>query len=155
MLIVSYITLGDVMTGFDPYESIGFHCSLTLRAFTAALEKRLHKTGISPAQHIALAHLIASGAMPQMELAAHLSTSPVSVVKLIDRMERDGWVERQPSAEDRRIKLVVPTEKAAAIWSELTALARATIEQAYRGISEKEINTCKKTLRRMRENLKT
>lgn len=143
------------MTGFDPYESIGFHCTLTLRSFTRALETRLHKTGISPAQFIALAHLTALGTMPQRELAAHLSTSPVSVVKLIDRMERDGWVERQPSAEDRRIKLVVPTEKATAIWSELTALARATIEQAYRGISEKEINTCKKTLRRIRKNLET
>ena len=48
-------------------------------------------------------------------------------------MERDGWVERQPSSEDRRMKLVVPTEKAVAIWSELTAIARATIEKAYRG----------------------
>ena len=143
------------MTGFDPYESIGFHCSLTLKAMTGELEKRLHKIGISPAQHIALAHLNASGAMPQMELAAYLSTSPVSVVKLIDRMERDGWVERQPSVEDRRIKLVVPTEKSAAVWSELTAIARATIEKAYRGISEKEINTCKKTLHRIRENLET
>ena len=143
------------MTGFDPYESIGFHCSLTLRAMTGALEKRLQKVGISPTQHIALAHLNASGAMPQMELAAYLSTSPVSVVKLIDRMERDGWVERQPSAEDRRMKLVVPTDKAKAIWSELTSIAQATIEEAYRGISEKEINTCKKTLRRIRENLET
>ena len=143
------------MTGFDPYESIGFHCTLTLRSFTRALETRLHKTGISPAQFIALAHLTALGTMPQKELAAHLSTSPVSVVKLIDRMERDGWVERQPSTEDRRIKHVVPTAKAAAVWSELAAHARALVEQAYRGISKKEIDTLKKTLRQIRENLET
>lgn len=143
------------MTGFDPYKSIGFHCTLTLRSFTRSLEKRLRNTGISPAQFIALAHLTALGAMPQAELAAHLSTSPVSVVKLIDRMERDGWVERQPSANDRRIKQVVPTAQAAAIWSELTAHAQALIEQAYRGISEEELDTLKVTLRKIRENLET
>ena len=57
ILIVSYIILGDAMTGFDPYESIGFHCSLTLKAMTGELEKRLHKIGISPAQHIAVGTL--------------------------------------------------------------------------------------------------
>lgn len=143
------------MIGFDPWESIGFHCSLTYRAFAGALEKRLGKTGISPAQFIALAHLTALGAMPQAELSEYLSTSPVSVVRLIDRMERDGWVERKQSAEDRRIKQVVPTAKAEAIWSELTALVRKFIKHAYQGISEEELDMVKKTLRRIRENLET
>lgn len=146
--------MGEIVSGFNPNESIGFHCSITYRAFARALEKRLNDTGISPAQFIALAHLTALGAMPQMELASYLSTSPVSVVRLIDRMERDGWVERHPSEEDRRVKLVVPTAKAAAIWSELEAHARAFVEHAYRGISNKEIEEVKNTLRRIRENLK-
>lgn len=138
---------------FSPNESVGFHCSITYRSFARALEDRLHETGVSPAQFFALAHLMAIGTMPQVELAAHLSTSPVSVVKLIDRMERDGWVERRPSAEDRRVKLIVPTSQAKAIWSELKVHARSIVKQAHVGISQKEIEMTKKTLRKIRKNL--
>jgi MarR family transcriptional regulator for hemolysin len=142
-----------IMNGFDPNESIGFHCSLTYRAFVKALEKRLQNTGISPVQFIALAYLNAFGIMPQMELASYLSTTPVSIVKLIDRMERDGWVERHPSAKDRRVKQVIPTEKAKSIWSSLTVQARSVVEQAYVGIPKEEIDRTKSTLHQIRMNL--
>jgi MarR family transcriptional regulator for hemolysin len=143
------------MTGFDAWESIGFHCSLTYRSFVRAFEKRLHKTGITPAQFFALSHLTALGPMPQAELAAYLTTSPVSVVRLIDRMERDGWVKRKADTVDRRVKLVVPTAQAEAIWNELTDLMRVFLEHAYRGISEEELEGVKITLRRIRDNLET
>jgi MarR family transcriptional regulator, transcriptional regulator for hemolysin len=137
----------------DPYESIGFHCSLTYRAFARALENRLHKSGIKPAQFFALSHLMALGDMPQGELAGYLSTSAVSVVKLIDRMERDGWVVRKQSTEDRRVKNVSLTEKAKAVWKELTVHARSVIEQAHGGISEEEIERTKNILSKIRKNL--
>jgi MarR family transcriptional regulator for hemolysin len=141
------------MDGFDPDESVGFHCSLTYRAFVKALEKRLQNTGISPAQFIALAYLNVFGNMPQMELASYLSTTPVSIVKLIDRMERDGWVKRQPSTKDRRVKQVIPTNKAKSIWSSLTAQARSVVEQAHKGIQKEEIDRLKSTLHQIRKNL--
>ena len=141
------------MSGFDPNESIGFHCSLTYRSFVRSLEDRLQGTGISPTQFIALAHLTVLGSMPQSELAGYLATSPVSVVKLIDRMERDGWVDRKPSPEDRRIKQVVPTKKAKAIWNSLTTHAEALVKQAYKGISKDEIENLKSILNKIRKNL--
>jgi MarR family transcriptional regulator for hemolysin len=143
------------MTAFDPRDSIGFHCSLTYRAFARALDKLLQGTGVSPSQFFALAHLTVFGAMPQSELAAHLSTSPVSVVKLIDRMERDGWVERRASPEDRRVNQVVLTPQAKAVWSDLKDQAQSVVRQAYQGISTKEIENLKKTLNKIRENLES
>ena len=117
------------------------------------IEKRLNKTGISPSQFFGLSHLMALGPLPQGELAAYLSTSSVSVVKLIDRLERDGWVVRKPSAEDRRVKLVVPTKKAHRIWKGLTTHARSVINQAHSGISEKKLKSVKITLSKIRDNL--
>lgn len=143
------------MDTVDPYESIGFHCSLTYRSFARVLENRLHEAGIKPSQFFALSHLIALGAMPQVELAAYLSISSVTVVKLIDRMERDGWVVRKPSIEDRRVKQVFLTKKAEAQWKDLTVIARSVIEQAHQGITKNEINTVKKILNKIRKNLNT
>jgi MarR family transcriptional regulator for hemolysin len=141
------------MDTVDPYESIGFHCSLTYRAFSRALENRLQGLGIRPSQFFALSHLMALGPMPQGELAAYLSTSSVAVVKIIDRLERDGWVVRTPSPEDRRVKHVFLTEKAKTIWKDLTILARSVIDQAHQGISDKEITKLKRLLGKIRKNL--
>ncbi len=138
---------------FNPRDSLGFQCSLTLRAFTAALDRRLGGSGISRAQFMALAHLVGVGPMPQAELAAHLGITPASAVRLIDRMERDGWVERRPAPEDRRVNLVAPTPKALAVWDDLSAHARALLERAYQGIPEEEVRRTIQTLERVRENL--
>lgn len=143
------------METVDPYESIGFHCSLTYRAFARALENRLDKTGIKPSQFFALSHLMALGPMPQAELAAYLATSSVAVVKLIDRLERDGWVVRKPSPDDRRVKQVYLTGKAKTIWNDMTGHARSIIEQAHQGLTEEEIDMVKKILGNIRKNLET
>ncbi|NCO53115.1 MAG: MarR family transcriptional regulator [Deltaproteobacteria bacterium] len=141
------------MSRFDPYQSLGFHCSLTLKAFVADLARRLEGTGVSPAQFRVLAHLMASGPRAQNELCELLSISAPSAVKLIDRMERDGWVAREIDAADRRVKRVVPTERTTAVWDELSVHSRELLEQAYAGIDPLEIDMTKKILARVRRNL--
>jgi MarR family transcriptional regulator, transcriptional regulator for hemolysin len=139
----------------DPYESLGFHCNLTLKAFLASLEGRLKGTGVSPAQFMALAHLTALGALSQSSLSSLLSITPATTVRLVDRMERDGWVARQPDESDGRVNLVAPTAKATKVWEEISQTARAMLNQAYRGIHPAEIETVKRVLERVRRNLGT
>ncbi len=141
------------MNKLDPYDSLGFHCSLTLKSFANSLEEHLKGTGVSPVQFIALAHLVASGPISQAELASRLSITPPSAVRLIDRMERDQWLQRTGSPEDGRINLVTPTDKALKIWDELSNAGRDVITKAYKGVHAKEIETVKKVLEKVRKNL--
>ena len=141
------------MPRLDPYESLGFHCSLTFKAFVSSIEGRLKGTGVSPAQHVALAHLVALGPLTQTELVERLSITKATGVRLIDRMERDGWVVRQPDPTDGRIKRVVPTQRAAEVWEKVSQAGRALLEQAYRGVHPAEIETVKRVLERVRKNL--
>jgi len=64
------------MQRLDPHESLGYHCSLTVKAFMSALEKKLKRLGVSKAQFLALEHLIASGPLSQSELAERLAITP-------------------------------------------------------------------------------
>ena len=141
------------MTHFSPLESLGFHCNLTFKAFTGALEKRLTGTGISRVQFMALAHLIALGAMPQKDLAELLSITSASTVRLVDRLARDGWAERISDPDDRRIKRIAPTPKAMGTWDEVSNHAREITRQAYAGLSPEEIDTVKTILHKVRGNL--
>jgi len=140
---------------FDPYDSLGFHCNLTYKAFVNTLKKRLKGTGASQVQYRALAHIITEEPISQAELADRLFITPATAVRLIDRMERDGWVVREQDASDGRIKRLVPTKKAAREWKEMSQGARAILEKAYRGLESSEIETVKRILERVRQNLET
>ncbi len=141
------------MSLLDPYESLGFHCDLTLKAFISTLQKKLKVTGISPAQFLALAHLLALGPLTQSELAERLFITPATAVRLFDRMERDGWVTREADSKDARVKRIVPTEKAKAVWEEASKAGRAVLDKAYKGVHPAEIEMVKRVLERVRRNL--
>lgn len=140
------------MPRLDPYESIGFHCNLTLKAFVAALEDRL-KGKMSPAQFMALAQLTALGSLSQKELSNLLSIATPTAVRLVDRMERDGLVTREPDPDDGRANRIVLTEQALRVWDEVSQAVRAMLDQAYEGIHPSEIETVKRVLDRIRRNL--
>jgi MarR family transcriptional regulator for hemolysin len=141
------------MPRLDPYESLGFHCGLTFKAFISSMEKRLRGTGVSPAQFLALAHLVALGPLSQTELVDRLSITKATGVRLIDRMERDGWVVREADPEDGRIKRVAPTQGAMEVWEKVSQAGRELLEQAYRGVHPAEIETVKRVLERVRRNI--
>ncbi len=141
------------MASLDPYESLGFHCSLTFKAFRAALEAKLEGAGVTPVEHMALAHLTALGPLSQVELADRLSITAATAVRLVDRMERDGWVVRRSDPADVRVKRLVLTEKAAEVWEVLSQFGRELLEQAYKGVHPAEIEITKRVLARVRKNL--
>ena len=143
------------MLPLDPNESLGFHCSLTTKAFMNALERRLKGTGVSKAQFLALEHLFMSGPLSLSELVDRLSITPASGVRLVDRMVRDGWVKRQFDSKDGRVKLLVPTKLIAKQWPEISHVGRQNLGRAYQGIDRAEIETVKRILKKIRENLKT
>ncbi len=141
------------MTTFDPYKSLGFQCELTLKVFVRNLAQRLDGTGVSPTQFRLLAHLMADGAQTQAELCELLAISPPSAVKLIDRMERDGWVVRQADEHDRRVNRIVCTPQAEEVWEEITVHSIDLLNQAYRGLSRVEIDSTINLLKAVRSNL--
>ena len=53
-------------------------------------------------ERMAVSQLRVYGAMPMSELAARISLSRAAVTSLVDRLEADGWVRRQPDEHDRR-----------------------------------------------------
>lgn len=141
------------MKGLDPNESLGFHCNLTVKTFVAALEERLKGTGVSPSQHRALAHLIALGPLPLTDLVKRLGISTATGVRLVDRMERDGWVTRETDHEDSRKKKLVPTKRAYDVWETVSVVGREMLDQAYMGVSAEEVEMVKEVLTRVRKNL--
>jgi DNA-binding MarR family transcriptional regulator len=119
-----------------------------------ALERKLRGTGVSKAQFLALEHLIASGPLSQAELVDRLSITRATGARLVDRMERDGWVKRRSDPEDGRMKRVVPTRSITELWSEVSRSGQELLDQAYRGVKPREIKMVKRVLKTIRKNLR-
>lgn len=136
-----------------PNDSLGFLCTQTRKCFLSAMERRLVGSGMNTVQYIAIGQLLNFGSLTQSELAESLSVTLATMTRLVDRMERDGWVIRKKDENDARVKYVVPTKKVAEIWDKVSHIGFETIEKAYRGISKEDLETTKRVLAQARQNL--
>jgi MarR family transcriptional regulator, transcriptional regulator for hemolysin len=59
--------------------------------------------GMTRAQCIIIVHLHFNPGMTQNEMAAHCEIEPITVARLVDRLEASGYVERRSDPTDRRI----------------------------------------------------
>jgi MarR family transcriptional regulator for hemolysin len=133
-------------------DALSFLGWLTHKASMAALERKLKGTGLSPVQYLALGFLMSPEPMIQSDLAESLSITVPTCVRLIDRLERDGFVTRQADPRDARMKLLRPTAKGAELWQEIGHLGPELLAEAYDGVSVEEIDTVKRVLTSVRQN---
>jgi len=112
-------------------------------------------TGLTRAQWSVLAHLRRNDGVQQQALARLMDISPMTLARHVDRLEREGWIERHEDPEDRRAKRLLLTAKASPKINQLQRLAEKLMKQAFVGISPEEQTTAISVLERIRDNLTT
>ena len=134
------------------WETIGPLLHGTARAWRLKLDDRLKPMGLSQAKWRTLLHLsIASDALTQAEIAARLGVEEPSVVTLLHRLEREGWVTRQSSPRDRRCKIVHLGQRAQRVITPIKTAADELRHELLAGIPASELRTCIKVLTRICE----
>ena len=99
------------MLQYDWDHSIGYWIVLTANSVRRALNAELAQQGITMRQWEVLASLALGGELSQSELAERLGIEAPTLVGILDRMERDGWLERYACPQDRRRKRIRCTDK--------------------------------------------
>jgi MarR family transcriptional regulator for hemolysin len=154
------------MLEYDFDESIGYWLTVTTQAMHRALTDELAPHGVTYRQAQVLAWLAVegesatadppgAGGLSQSELAAKMLVEPPTLVGILDRMERDGWITRNSCSSDRRKKLVRPTAAAEPAWEKFTECARRVRARATEGLSEEEVETLKRLLGQVFHNIET
>ena len=135
--------------------TLGFLVHDVARLLRKRLEQRARAAGIglTRAQWQTLAYLARSEGINQVTLAQLLDIEPITLVRLIDRLEAIGLVERRPDPRDRRQRNLFLTEKA---WPELArikALGAEVREEALAGVGAAERERLMDSLARVKGNL--
>ena len=116
-------------------------------------EARASSLGLTRAQAAVIAHLARQEGSNQASLAQILEIEPITLVRLLDRLEELGLVERRPDPKDRRARLLRLTSEAHAMLARIRTLGAAVRDDACAGISADRREAMIDTLMEMKANL--
>lgn len=128
-------------------EQLGPLLGETARLWRARLDERLRPVGLSQARWLVLLQLSRRGdGVVQKGLAKWVGIEGPTLARLLDRMTRDGWIERRESPEDRRAKTVHLTAKAGAVVSQIDAVAAELRHELLANLDPADIEVCLRVL---------
>ena len=81
-----------------------------------------------------------------------LDLEPITLCRIVDRLEEGGLVERVRDPEDRRAWRLHVTAKAQPLVEKLQGVGAKLVEQAFADIDQAEIEITRRVLARVREN---
>jgi MarR family transcriptional regulator for hemolysin len=139
----------------DLDRSPGYLIHTVGRMWSKRFDQRARALGLTRAQCKALAHLSRHEGINQIGLAELLEVEPMTLVRLLDRMEESGWIERRPDPADRRARRLYLGEKAKPVLETTMQLAEETRVEALKGFSAREQDQLIEMMQRVRSNLAT
>ena len=142
------------MAGDDPGRGFGFLVHDVARLLRREFDRRAGRLGLTRAQWSVIAHLRRRGeGINQAALAELVEIAPITLARLLDRMEAAGWIERRPDPVDRRARRLFLTERARAEFGGMRAMAREVRAKALAGFSAEEVAALMEALERIKANL--
>ncbi|MBM3547791.1 MAG: MarR family transcriptional regulator [Alphaproteobacteria bacterium] len=117
-----------------PERSFGFLLYDSARLLRRDFDRRARAIGLTRAQWSVLSHLVRYGGVNQAALADLMEIQPITLVRLLDRLEEAGWIVRMADPKDRRSRVPQLTDKARPVLDRMQALAAETRELALTGI---------------------
>ena len=118
-------------------------------------DQRARKDGMTRAQWAVLSRLERQPDITQSDLAQQTDVEPITVGRLIDRLEAGGFVERRPDPDDRRIWRLRLTAKSGTLLKEIAAFRGELNVQMSDGVDSDTLQALVRGLQQMRSNLST
>ncbi len=125
-------------------------------AVARRLQKNFRQAGleITIEQWSVLYHLWKEDCLSQQELCHRTFRDKPSITRLIDNLEKQKLVKRIASKEDRRINTVCLTDAAKNLQQATIDIANQTMNEALVEVNKDDIETVKKVLQQVYDNLK-
>jgi len=134
-------------------RTLGFLIKDVARLSTKHFERHATELGLTLAQCKVLVMLSRNEGVTQAKLAECSDTDPMTLVRIIDRMEGDGWIERRPDPNDRRAYQLHLEPGAAPVVEKILLLGDKARSESLAGFSNEERTQLVVLLERLHANL--
>ena len=136
-----------------PSLNLGFLLHDVARLMRRRFEQNARELRLTRSQCQVLAHLARHEGIAQSGLAEILEVEPITLTRLLDRLEAGGLVERRPHPTDRRIRQLYLTAEAHPLLADIFAIGAVTRSEALDGVPEAERELLFEILCAMKANL--
>lgn len=134
-------------------ENVAMLMAQVSRLMRRAFDEKARLLGMTRPQWQVVSILSVNEGINQGGLAELLEVEPITLGRMIDRLQDAALVERRPDPADRRAWRLHLTDKAQELLVQLRPLALDTINAAQDGLSQSEKDVMTKALLLMRTNL--
>ena len=123
------------------------------RLMRRSFDRYIRSTGLTYPQWRVIGVLSNAQGIRQAALAQRLDMQPISMARLVDRLEEAGWIERRPDPDDRRAVRLFLTRKTQPVLEEIRSVRGDFEEDVLAGITKAERKQLLQLLARVRSNL--
>lgn len=133
--------------------NIGYLLSDSGRVLRRTFDERVRSLGLTAVQARLLLSLVKFPDNNQAFYADRIEVEPITLTRIVDRMEEAGWVERVADPADRRARLLHLTDKSREIVERLRTIVDGLVADMAEGLSKQEQATLANLLERVSANL--
>jgi MarR family transcriptional regulator for hemolysin len=133
--------------------TLGFLLHDVARLLRKRFEQNVRGSGLTRSQWQVLAYLAQNEGINQSGLADLLEIEPITLGRIVDKLQTLALIERHPHPSDRRVWLLHLTPAARSKLTQLRRLGDVTRGEALTGVSEADTERLLKTLQALKANL--
>jgi DNA-binding MarR family transcriptional regulator len=133
--------------------TLGFLLHDVARLLRKRFEQNARGSGLTRSQWQVLAYLAQNEGINQSGLADLLEIEPITLGRIVDKLQTLALIERHPHPSDRRVWLLHLTPAARSKLTQLRRLGDVTRGEALTGVSEADRERLLKTLQALKTNL--
>jgi MarR family transcriptional regulator for hemolysin len=137
----------------DPLRNFGFLLKDISRLYSLNFERHATELNLTLAQCKVLCYLQRNEGISQVRLAYLTDTDPMTLVRILDRMEVDRLIERRPDPVDRRARRLFLLASAVPVLREIWRVSDRARAETMSGLSTADRAQLVNSMQRIHSNL--
>jgi MarR family transcriptional regulator for hemolysin len=133
--------------------AVGFLIGDVTRLYRREFDRRAAHLGLTRVQWRALRRIERVEGLTQAGLAEDLELAPIAVGRVLDRLEKAGFIERRPDPADRRCWRLHLAPGSAMVMASVDRIANELREEVFAGIDLDELRTAERVMATLKTRL--
>ncbi len=134
-------------------EQIGYLLADNSRLARWAFDRQVREFGVTGPQARLLLTLERTPGQNQGFYAERMEVEPITLCRMVDRLEENGLIERRPDPADRRARLLHTTAESRKLLKQIESAIDDLLDDMLAGLSTAERGELRRMLRHVGENL--
>jgi MarR family transcriptional regulator for hemolysin len=134
-------------------STLGFLIGDVTRLYRREFDRRVAHLGLTRVQWRALRRIERVEGLTQVALAEDLELAPIAVGRVLDRLEKAGFIERRPDPADRRCWRLHLAPGSAMVMAGVDRIASELREEVFAGIDMDSLQATEHVLATLKARL--